>query len=301
MRRCLSGSHVFFALLLLIPLLIGAGSPVRAQATISCDPDLTTPPRSAEAEASPMPVNAVPFPENPGVVTIFAAASLTDVFSTIERDLEAATPGLDLIFNFAGSQALVTQLVEGAEADLFASANNVQMAAAIEGGVIDGQPSAFASNRLAIVVPADNPAGITGPADLAKDGVQLVLADETVPVGVYARESICLMGADAATYGDNFVDQVAANIVSNETNVRNVLAKVQLGEADAGIVYITDITRDVANAVTAIEIPAEVNRVASYPVAPVLGGNADNARAFITYLLSEAGQATLQEFGFQRP
>jgi molybdate transport system substrate-binding protein len=173
------------------------------------------------------------------------------------------------------------------------------MDAAVDEGVINGDPSIFAQNRLAIVVPKDNPAGITGFADLGKDGVKLVLAADDVPVGQYGRQSICNAGADTATYGDDFVDNVAGNIVSNETNVKNVLAKVQLGEADAGIVYVTDVTPDVANDVTLIDIPDAVNIIAEYPIAAVNDGDAQSAEAFITYLLSAEGQATLESFGFQ--
>jgi molybdate transport system substrate-binding protein len=269
-----------------------------AQSAITCEPAATTAPTSA-TPATPAPVEAVPFPENSGHITVFAASSLTDAFNAIGTDLEAANPGLDLVFNFAGSQALVTQLAEGAKADVFASANNSQMKAASESGVVAGEPQTFARNRLAIVVPKDNPAGIASVADLGNDGVKLVLAAEDVPVGQYARQSICIAGADSAIYGDSFVDNVSANIVSNETNVKNVLAKVQLGEADAGIVYVTDVTSNVAADVTLIDIPDSVNVVASYPVAAVTGGNADAANAFITYLLSAEGQATLASFGFQ--
>ena len=270
-----------------------------AQAVITCDPATAAAPTSATPSATPAPVEAVPFPENSGEVTIFAASSLTDAFNAIATDLEAANPELDLVYNFAGSQTLVTQLTEGAQADVFASANNTQMNAASDGGVIAGEPQTFAHNRLAIVVPIDNPAGIASMADLGNVGVKLVLAAEDVPVGQYARQSICISGADTATYGDAYVDNVSGNIVSNETNVKNVLAKVQLGEADAGIVYVTDVTSDVAADVTLIDIPDTVNVIASYPVAAVTDGNADAANAFITYLLSPEGQATLASFGFQ--
>ncbi len=303
MHRSTSLVPLLAGMMTLIPLMIlsGASDQVRAQATITCDVSAVAPASESQSAASPVAREALPFPENPGTVTIFAAASLTDAFGAIEIDLEAATPGLDLVFNFAGSQALATQLTEGAEAEVFASANMTQMQNAVEAGVISGEPEIFVSNRLAIVVPADNPAGITSAADLANDGVQLVLAAEHVPVGQYARESLCLMGQDTAAYGEGFVDRVAANIVSNETNVRNVLAKVHLGEADAGIVYISDVTSDVADAVTMIEIPHEVNRIANYPIAPVEGGNQENATAFISYVLSSAGQATLAKYGFQAP
>ena len=303
MHRSKSLVGLLTGMTMLIPLMIisGASVQVRAQTTITCDVSAIATATSSQVAASPVAREAHPFPENPGTVTVFAAASLTDAFGAIEADLEAATPGLDLVFNFAGSQALATQLTEGAQAEVFASANMTQMRNAVEAGVISGSPETFVSNRLAIVVPSDNPAGIASPADLATDGVQLVMAAEDVPIGQYARESLCLMGEDTATYGEGFVDSVSANIVSNETNVRNVLAKVQLGEADAGIVYISDVTAEVADAVTMIEIPNEVNRIATYPIAPVEGGNQENAAAFISYVLSSAGQATLAEYGFQAP
>ncbi len=270
-----------------------------AQSSITCDPATTAAPASATPALTPAPIESVPFPADSGEITIFAASSLTDAFNAIGTDLEAANPGLNLVFNFAGSQALVAQLDEGAKADVFASANNNQMKAAIDGGVIAGEPQTFAHNRLSIVVPKDNPAGIAAMSDLGNDGVKLVLAAEDVPVGQYARQSICIAGADTATYGESFVDDVSSNIVSNETNVKNVLAKVQLGEADAGIVYVTDVTSDVAADVTLIEIPDTMNVIASYPVAAVTDGNIDAANVFITYLLSPEGQATLASFGFQ--
>ncbi len=192
-------------------------------------------------------------------MTVFAAASLTDAFADVETTLEAANPGLDIVNNFAGSQALVTQFTEGAPADVAAFASNTAMTNAIEADVISGEPQTFAENVLTLVVPSDNPAGITSAADLANPGVKLVLAQEDVPVGGYSRESICNMAADTATYGDDFVANVAGNVVSEEDNVRAVLSKVALGEADAGIVYTSDVTDDVV----ALEIPADVNELAN--------------------------------------
>jgi molybdate transport system substrate-binding protein len=274
----------------------GAGSVFAA--TIECAPAT---PAASGAAATPVPAEAaeVAFPEGGGELTVFAAASLTDSFDQVKTDLEAANPGLTITYNFAGSQALVTQLTEGAEADVFASASNAQMKNAVDAGVIDGAATVFTQNRLAIVVPKDNPAGVAGPADLGKDGLKLVLAQAEVPVGQYARQSICTAGLDTTTYGKGFVEAVGANIVSEEDNVKAVLTKVQLGEADAGIVYTTDITADVAEDVTLIEIPAAINVVAKYPIAPVAGGDADLAAAFISYILSNEGQATLQSFGFE--
>ena len=152
----------------------------------------------------------------------------------------------------------------------------------------------FVENLLTLVVPSDNPAGIASAADLAKPGIKLVLAQEEVPVGGYARESICNMAADTATYGDDFVANVAGNVVSQEDNVRAVLSKVALGEADAGIVYTSDVTDDVV----AIEIPEAVNELATYPIAPVADGNQDAAAAYISFILSPDGQAILESYGF---
>ena len=239
-------------------------------------------------------VAAVPFPEDAGTVTIFAAASLTDAFTEVETVLEVANPELDIVNNFAGSQALVTQLTEGAPADVAALAANTAMTNAIEANVISGEPQTFVENILTLVVPADNPAGIASAADLAKPGIKLVIAQEDVPVGGYTRESICNMAADTATYGDDFVTAVAGNVVSQEENVRAVLSKVALGEADAGIVYTSDVTNDVV----AIEIPEAVNELASYPIAPVAGGNQDAATAYISFILSPDGQAILESYGF---
>jgi molybdate transport system substrate-binding protein len=280
---------------------LGAARPVPVHAiAIECSP-AATPAAGTSTAASTATVEASPasFPAGGGDLTVFAAASLTGAFGQVKADLEAAHPGLSISYNFAGSQALVTQLSEGAKADVFASAGNAQMDAATEKGVIDGEPTVFAQNRLAVVVPTDNPADLATAADLANDGVKLVLAQAAVPVGQYARQSICLMGADTATYGESFVDRVAVNVVSEEDNVKAVLAKVQLGEADAGIVYTTDVTADVAEDVDLIEIPSAVNVIATYPIAGVTGGNAELARAFIDYVLGPDGQAALHAFGFE--
>lgn len=255
-------------------------------------------PAAAPASGSSAAASPAAFPAG-GSLTVFAAASLTDAFGKMKTDLEAADPGLSITYNFAGSQALVTQLEQGAAADVFASASKAQMDAAIKKGVVDGKPVTFTQNRLAIVVPKDNPAKIAVYADFAKSGLKLVLAQAAVPVGQYARQSICKAGADTSTYGDGFVEKVAANIVSEEDNVKAVLTKVQTGEADAGIVYTTDVTAKVAGDVAVIKIPAKVNVVAKYPIAPVKGGHAELAQAFIDYVTGPSGQATLKAFGFE--
>jgi molybdate transport system substrate-binding protein len=279
--------------------------PAAAQTTIDCSQFAAPAPAATPGTATPAtasaatPAAVVPFPAAGGDLTVFAAASLTNAFDEIGGTLEADNPGLDITFNYAGSQALVTQLTEGAKADVFASANNSQMTKARDAGVIAGVPERFVTNRLALVVPADNPAGITSLADLANDGVSVVLAQPDVPVGQYARQSLCAAGQDSATYGDGFVDAVAGNVVSEEEDVRDVLTRIQLGEANAGIVYVSDYVATEGGGVALVEIPDDVNAIASYPIAAVEGGDADLAAAFISYVLGPDGQAVLQDYGFE--
>ncbi len=232
-------------------------------------------------------------------LTVFAAASLTDAFQTISTNFSTAHPGVEVVFNFAGSQQLAQQIGQGAPADLFASANASQMAVAIESGrVVSGPEQLFVRNRLVVVTPADNPAGIATLADLAKPGLQIVLATKEVPVGQYALDFLDKAEADG-TLGAGYRDAVLANVVSYEENVRTVLAKVTLGEADAGIVYRSDVTPTAAEQVQRIDIPDNLNTIASYPIAPLSDSpHAALAQQFIDYLLSPAGQQILEDAGF---
>ncbi len=226
-------------------------------------------------------------------VVVFAASSLTDAFEEIAIEFEAAHPGVDVLTNYASSSDLAIQLVEGALADVFASANQTQMTVAADAGRIADEPIVFVTNRLTIIVPADNPAGIETFADLANGGVQLILAAPGVPIRDYSDQSIALMG-DAA-----FQAAVYANLVSEEPNVRQVATKVSLGEADAGIVYTSDVTPDIASSVMQIEIPVELNVVASYPIAALTGAPSGSlAQAFVDFVLGPEGQAILQSSGF---
>jgi molybdate transport system substrate-binding protein len=232
-------------------------------------------------------------------LTIFAAASLTDAFTTIGQNFSTAHPGVEVAFNFGGSQQLAQQIGQGAPADLFAAANGRQMGVAIESGrVVSGAEQTFIHNRLVVVTPVDNPAGIATLADLAKPGLQIVLATKEVPVGQYALDFLDKAEADG-TLGVGYRDAVLANVVSYEENVRTVLAKVTLGEADAGIVYRSDVTPTAANQVQRIDIPDNLNTIASYPIAPLSDSpHADLAQQFIDYLLSPEGQQILEDAGF---
>jgi molybdate transport system substrate-binding protein len=237
-------------------------------------------------------------PRIQGELTTFTAASLTDAFKEMAAQIERANPGTKLTFNFAGSPTLRTQLAQGARADVFASADEPNMHAAQKDGTISGEPRVFARNLLVVVVPANNPAGIKTLQDLAKPKLKLVLTNKDVPVGNYARQALDKMSHDPA-FGDDFAKRVLTNLVSEETNVKQVASKVQLGEADAGIVYSTDVTQALRSAVRVIDIPAEFNVIAKYPIAAVKGArNESGARAFIEYVLSPAGQAILTRHGF---
>ena len=228
-------------------------------------------------------------------LTVFAAASLTDAFTEIEKNFEAAHPGVTVTFSFAGSQALRTQIEQGAPADVFASASGKEMTTLVVGKfVADGTSQNFLTNKLVVILPANNPAGLEKLEDLAKPGIKLVLAAEAVPVGNYSHQALDLMNG---TLGTDFKDKVLANVVSNEDNVKQVVAKVQLGEADAGIVYTSDAIA--APDLKTIEIPAELNVIAKYPIAPLTqSANADLAKEFVDYVLSPEGQMVLQKWGF---
>jgi molybdate transport system substrate-binding protein len=244
---------------------------------------------------TPAPITA-PVSNSSRPLIVFAAASLTDAFTEIGKAFETANAGVTVIFNFAGSQALRTQIEEGAPADVFASANTKEMDSLVSGGFVpQTAPQFFLTNRLVVILPADNPAGLEKLEDLATPGIKLVLAAEEVPVGNYSRQALDLMKSQ---YGIDFTDKVLTNIVSNEDNVKQVVAKVQLGEADAGIVYKSDAIA--APDLKSIEIPNELNVIAQYPLAPLSqSANADVAGEFVAYVLSTEGQAILQKWGFE--
>lgn len=234
----------------------------------------------------------------PQHLTVFAATSLTDAFTEIGNNFQSAHPNVSVTFNFAGSQALRTQIQEGAPADVFASANPTEMNALVEANLVaQDAPQIFLTNKLIVVLPANNPAEIDALEDLANSGIKIVVAAEEVPAGKYTREALEKMNA---AFGSDFKDKVLANVVSNEENVRQVVAKVQLGEADAGIVYTSDAVA--TPELQTIEIPAEFNALANYPIAPLIESpNPELADAFIAYVLSEEGQAILQKWGFGSP
>jgi molybdate transport system substrate-binding protein len=226
-------------------------------------------------------------------LVVFAASSLRDAFQELGRQFEAAHPAAKVVFNFAGSQELRTQLEHGADADVLASADQAQMHALESSGLVSGA-RIFARNEPVLVVPSGNPARIRSLRDLAQ-AERIVLGAPEVPIGAYTRR---ILDAASRLYGAGFRRSVEARVVSRELNVRQVLAKVRLGEADAAIVYRTDALA-AAGSVSAITIPPELNAIAEYPLAALRSSrDAPLAGAFVNFVLSPAGHAVLSRFGF---
>ena len=269
------------SLLLLLALLAACASPA-APGTSAPSPSVSAAPRAAE-------------------LTVFAAASLKDSFTELGKRFEAANPGARVVFNFAGSQQLRAQLEQGAPADVFASANQKEMDAAIKASLVaSGAQQTFARNRLVVIYPKANPGQVTALADLAKPGLKLVIADKAVPVGQYTLDVLDRMNQDAA-YGADFSANAQKNVVSFEQDVKAVVTKVRLGEADAGIVYSTDAAA-ARGAVTALQIPDPLNQLATYPIAALTRApHRDLAQKFVDLVLSDEGQRVLGSFGFVAP
>lgn len=228
------------------------------------------------------------------VLTVFAAASLHAAFPEIGRQFEAAHPGISVRFNFNGSQLLEAQLSQGAQADVFASADQRWMDKATSDGLVLAA-TPFAGNGLVIV--ASSTSRVSAATDLSKAGVQLVLCDQAVPCGRYARIMLKKMEADPK-YGSGFAAAVAHNVVSEEEDVEAVLAKVSLGEADAGIVYRSDVAGSTAH-LRVIDPPPGAQPVVVYPMAAVKSSASPAlALEWCSYVLSSEGQAILRRFGF---
>jgi molybdate transport system substrate-binding protein len=227
-------------------------------------------------------------------LTVFAASSLRDAFQDLGRSFEQQHLGTSVSFNFAGSQELRTQVEHGARADVLASADPRTLRA-LAGAGLALEPQVFARNEPVIVVPAGNPAGIHSLADLPR-ARRLVVGAPEVPIGEY---TVRILEAASRRYGPAFGAAVESRVASRELNVRQVLAKVALGEADAAIVYRTDALAS-RGAVEVISIPPELNVVAEYPIAVLRGApQAGLARAFVELVLSSAGRAVLARHGFQ--
>ncbi len=219
---------------------------------------------------------------------MFAAASLTESFTQLGEAFEDANPDASVTFSFDGSSTLVQQLIEGAPADVFASADPNNMGKLVDAGLNASDPVVFATNRLAIIVAPGNPLGITGVADLADTDIVTVVCAPEVPCGSYADQVFTAAGVEVTP-------------ASLEENVRGVVTKITQGEADAGIVYVTDVTA-AGDAADMVEIPENINVIAHYPVAAAAdSGEHGLSAAFIEFLFGPDGQAILAEHGFGAP
>ena len=233
-----------------------------------------------------------------GELTVFAAAAFTEVFQEMKARLEESNPGLSITFSFASATQLRAQLEQGARADVFASGDEKQMDLAQQAGLIAGEPAVFARNRLVVILPRDNPAGIQTLQDLSRPGVKLDLVNENAPAGAYARQFL-RRASDASAFGADFEQRALANVVSEEENVKQVVAKVRLGEADAGICLVSDVTPEAASDLLTIDIPDDLNPIAIHVIAVLEdAGDPALARAFLDYVLSAEGQAILQAQNF---
>ena len=230
-------------------------------------------------------------------MTVLAASSLTDAFEELATLLqEQQNPGTKVSTSFAGSSELLAQIQQGAPADVFASADEAKMATAIKEGLVN-EPVIFARNRPVVIVPADNPAGIGNFQDLAEAQAQLVLAEDGVPIAEYTKD--VLANADS-WYGGDFERRVLDKVVSREANVRTSANRVALGEADATFVYTSDLTEDIRDQVRVIEIPEDINVLATYPIATIAGSqNSELARAWMDLVLSDEGQSVLERYNFE--
>lgn len=243
-------------------------------------------------------VSSVVFAQGDTTVTVFAASSLTDAFTELEAAFEDANPGVDVVVSFAGSSTLAAQLAEGAPTDVFASANPQQMLATMESGRVGETAYLLVRNQLVVALPADNPGRIETLQDLATPGLLIAVAAPEVPVRVYTDEALAVLSQNP-DYASDFQDAVMTNVVTEEPNVRSVAAKVALGEVDAGFVYGSDITPELAESVTMLSLPDGVSPTAEYAIAPVADSNQpDLAAAFVAFALSETGQNVLVEWGF---
>jgi molybdate transport system substrate-binding protein len=223
-----------------------------------------------------------------GELLISAAASLTDAFAEVESAFEEENPDVDVVLNLGSSSALREQILEGAPADVFASANTSNMDQIAEAGELSGEAEIFVTNSLVIAVPSGNPAGVYGLEDFAREELLIGLCAEDVPCGDFGRQALENAG-------------VTPSIDTNEPDVRALLTKIEAGELDAGITYVTDVLFS-SGRVEGIEIPEEANVVAEYPIATLTGAsNLDAAAAWVEFVLSEEGQAILTSYGFTTP
>jgi molybdate transport system substrate-binding protein len=236
--------------------------------------------------------------EAEGSITVYAAGSLREAFTAANPAFTMKT-GITASLNVAGSDLLATQLLNGAPADVFASANAIQMRRVVDAGLARGSPQVFAKNRIVLITPKANPGHIDGLASIAKPGARVILAEQTEPVGIYARDAFKNMAGHG--YPTNYAQAIERNVISNEMNEKDVVAKIALGEGDAGVVYATDIIPQVAAQVNVFPFPVGVTPDIAYPIV-VLKSARDVAAAstFVAFILADA-RPYLRAQGFLLP
>jgi molybdate transport system substrate-binding protein len=257
-------------------------------------------PPSSDAPATPGAASAAAPSAGPVVeLTVYGAASLKGALEQAKAAYEAANPRTILTLSTDSSSALETQIEQGAPADVFLSADATNPKKLVDAGLADGAPVTFAGNGLTVIVPADNPAGVTDPADLAKAGVRVIAAGDEVPITKYATELVDNL-ANEAGYPADFAAAYAANVASKEDNVKAVVAKIELGEGDAGIVYVTD--AKASTKVATIDVPPAADVPATYDGVVIMDSrNATAGKAFLAWLAGPEGRAILGALGFLPP
>jgi len=232
-----------------------------------------------------------------GTLTVFAGSSLTDAFGELAKTFEEQNSGVEMKQSFESSSTLLTQIQQGAPANVFASASEDEMDTATKDGLLDGEPEIFVKNREVILVPKDNPAGIESFKDVAKPDTKLVLAEEGVPAADYALE---ILGKADEEYGAGFKKDVLSNVVSRESDVRASVNRVVVGDADATFGYASDYTPDIRDKVEVVPIPPDLNIIATYPIAALKDAkDPDLARKWVDLVTGEEGQRVLEKWGFE--
>lgn len=232
-------------------------------------------------------------------LTIYGAASLKGALEKAKVAYETTNPGTTVTLSTDSSAALETQIEQGAPADVFLSADTVNPKKLVDKGLADGDPVTFAGNKLTIIVPADNPAGIKSPADLAKAGTKVIAAGDEVPITKYATQLVGNLAKEAG-YPADFAAAYTANIASKEDNAKAIVAKIELGEGDGGIVYVTD--AKASTKVATVDVPDSTNVPATYDGVVVKASkHAAAAKAFLDWFAGPEGQAILSGLGFLPP
>jgi molybdate transport system substrate-binding protein len=232
-----------------------------------------------------------------GTLTILAASSLIDAFGELGETFEQQNEGVTVKQSFESSSTLLTQIQQGAPADVFASAAQEEMGTAVEDGLVAGQPEVFVKNREIIMVPKDNPAGIKAFPDVAEPGVKLALAQKDVPAADYALQ---ILDKANARYGPSFKKDVLSNVVSREADVRASVNRVVVGDADATFVYASDYTVDVRDRVKVVQIPPDLNIIATYPIAALKDAeDSELAKKWVELVTSKEGQRVLEKWNFE--